>query len=118
MASCPIESSGMRWLIACGLGLLLLGSGVGGCGGSPKSDQKDDNPPMQSIEEVLAAHTDSLMAIRGVEGVGQALCDDTPCIRIYASERTPEIESEIPDTIEGYAVDVEVTGRIGPRPDQ
>lgn len=73
---------------------------------------------MQSIEEVLTAHTDSLMDIRGVEGVGQAICDETPCIRIYASERTPEIKSEVPDTIEGYAVDVEVTGRIDPRPEQ
>lgn len=73
---------------------------------------------MQSIEEVLAAHTDSLMAIRGVEGVGEALCDDTPCIRIYASELTSEIEREVPDTIEGYPIDVEVTGRIEPRSEQ
>lgn len=69
----------------------------------------------RSIEEVLETHTDSLMDIDGVEGVGQALCDDSPCIRIYASERTPEIEDELPDSLEGYPIDVEVTGRIGPR---
>lgn len=73
---------------------------------------------MQSIEEVLATHTDSLMAIRGIEGVGEALCDDTPCIRVYASELTSEIESEVPDTIEGFPIDVEVTGRIGPSSEQ
>jgi hypothetical protein len=70
------------------------------------------------IEDVLSTHTDSLMAVRGVVGVGQGKCDDAPCIRVYASEMTPEIESEVPDTIEGYAVDVEVTGPIGPRSSQ
>ena len=70
------------------------------------------------IEEVLNTHTDSLMAVRGVVGVGQARCDDAPCIRIYASEMTSEIENEVPDSIEGYAVDVEVTGTIGPRSPQ
>lgn len=71
-----------------------------------------------SIEEVLETHTDSLMSIKGVEGVGQALCDDAPCIRIYASRMTSEIESEVPDSIEGFAVDVEVTGRIDPHSKQ
>jgi hypothetical protein len=73
-------------------------------------------PP--SIESVLNTHTDSLMAVRGVVGVGQGKCDDAPCIRIYASEITPEIESDVPDSIEGYDVDVEVTGTIGPRSPQ
>lgn len=66
----------------------------------------------QSIEEVLSSHRDSLMAIPGVNGVGQGLCDDRPCIRVFASELTPEIESEVPDSIQGFAVDVEVTGRF------
>ena len=68
-----------------------------------------------SIDVVLNAHTDSLMAIRGVEGVGQALCDDVPCIRIFASRQTPELDGQVPDSLQGYAVDVEVTGPIGPR---
>lgn len=104
-------------MIVCAvLGLICLG-GIGtGCSGQPKSDQTADTTmASRPIEDVLEAHTDSLMAVRGVEGVGQALCDDQPCIRIYASERTDEIEREIPETVEGYAVDVEVTGPIGPR---
>lgn len=103
------------WMLVCSLGLILLG----GCSGQPNSGQTTDTTMASpSIEEVLETHTDSLMDIEGVEGVGQALCDETPCIRIYASEMTPEIENEIPDTLDGYAIDVEVTGRIGPRSEQ
>jgi hypothetical protein len=105
---------GASWGIIAGV-LVLVASVVGGCGQKPTSNQQEQTDMSASIEEVLEAHTDSLMAIRGVEGVGQGQCDDAPCIRVYASEMTPEIESDVPDSIEGYAVDVEVTGPIGPR---
>lgn len=111
--------AGTTWWIACSLGLLLLGSSGNGCDRKTKPDHdRDTTMTSQSIEQVLETHTDSLMAIRGVEGVGQALCDDVPCIRVYASRMTSEIKSEVPDSIEGYAVDVEVTGPIGPRSSQ
>jgi hypothetical protein len=65
-----------------------------------------------SIEETLKKHTQELMAIPGVVGTGQGLCDGTPCIKVLVIERTPEIKKRIPDTLEGYRVEVEVTGRI------
>ena len=65
-----------------------------------------------SIEEALKKHTQELMAIPGVVGTGQGLCDGAPCIKVLVIERTPEIEKRIPDTLEGYRVEVDVTGRI------
>jgi len=66
------------------------------------------------IEVVLAERTPGWMAVPGVVGTGQGLCDGVPCIVIYASARTPEIEARIPATAEGHPVRVEVTGRIEP----
>ena len=65
-----------------------------------------------TIEEALKKHTEELLAIPGVVGIGQGLCDGVPCIKVLVIERTPEIEQRIPDTVEGYRVEVEVTGRI------
>lgn len=69
---------------------------------------------MRPIEEVLEAHKDSIMALDGVAGVGQGECDGEPCIRVFAEQETSAI-NDLPDSIEGYAVDVEVTGSFGPR---
>jgi len=65
-----------------------------------------------TIEEALKKHTEELLAIPGVVGIGQGLCDGVPCLKVLVMERNPEIEQRIPDTVEGYRVEVEVTGRI------
>lgn len=99
-------------LLLAGLALVLVG-GLVACSRSTEPTQ-DDTSPMRPIEEVLETHKDSLMAVNGVEGVGQGSCDGAPCIRIYAAKETPEVK-DLPDSLEGYAVDVEVTGTFGPR---
>ncbi len=68
--------------------------------------------PKKSIEIVLQEHTDELMSMPGVVGTAQSLCDDKPCIKVYVLELTPELEKKIPKNLEGYAVDIEVTGEI------
>ena len=73
--------------------------------------------PDRSIEAVLEAHTEDLMAIDGVAGVGQGACDGAPCIVVYVSERTPAVGERIPEEIEGYAVRVEETGTFRTLPD-
>lgn len=99
----------------CILGIVLGGS-LPGCSNKTPTDPREPTMPTQSIEEVLRAHTDSLMAVAGVVGVGQALCDGAPCIRIYAAKMTSAIEENVPDTLDGYPVDVEVTGPVNARP--
>lgn len=71
-------------------------------------------PEPRPIQEVLSEVTPDWLEISGVVGTGQGLCDGTPCIVVYASTRTPEIESRIPTTVDGHRVRVEVTGRIEP----
>lgn len=69
----------------------------------------------RSIDEVLAAHTDSLMALPGVQGTAIALCDGERCIKVMLADSHPATKGRIPARLEGYRVVVEVTGTIGPR---
>ena len=41
--------------------------------------------------QVLREHTASLMALPGVVGTAQGLCDDEPCIRVFVVEATEEL---------------------------
>ncbi len=69
----------------------------------------------RTMEAVLAAHTDSLMALPGVVGTAIGLCDGAPCIRVFLADSGAAARRRIPTQLEGYPVKVEVTGPIRPR---
>lgn len=81
--------------------------GAGGAGGATVT--------ARSIDEVLAAHTDSLMALPGVVGTAIGLCEGERCIKVLVADSNPATRRSIPDRLEGYRVLVEVTGTITPR---
>ena len=96
-------------LLACAL-IACSGSRSGaGRGG------RGDTVAARSIDEVLAAHTDSLMALPGVAGTAIALCDGERCIKVFLADSSPASKGRIPSRLEGYRVVVEVTGTIRPR---
>ncbi|MGH7529308.1 MAG: hypothetical protein ACRDZV_14810 [Acidimicrobiia bacterium] len=66
----------------------------------------------RSIEQVLAAHNDSLMSLPGVVGTAIGLCDGTPCIRVFLADSNAA--PRVPSRLEGYLVNAEVTGRFRP----
>ena len=68
--------------------------------------------PEKTIQQVLADHADSLMALPGIVGVAQGECSGQPCIRIFASKKTEELLKLIPAVIEGYQVAVDETGEF------
>jgi len=81
---------------------------------------RPDSPPEEevarpTIEEVQEARTPQWMTLPGVVGTGIALCDGTPCIRVFLSAPSSEAERLIPDEVEGYRVELEVTGGVRPR---
>ena len=69
----------------------------------------------KTIEAVLAAHSDSLMALPGVVGTAIGLCDGAPCIRVFLADSGAAARRRIPQELEGYPLKVEVTGPIRPR---
>jgi hypothetical protein len=91
------------------------------CSGPPRPPAQGEEQivvPKRTIDEVLAAHTDSLMTLPGVVGTAIALCDrgeGERCIKVLIENGNPETLSRIPSRIEGYSVITEVTGTIRPR---
>ena len=69
-----------------------------------------------AIEAVIKQHTKELMSLPGVVGVGEGLCDNIPCIKVYIIKSTPELDRKIPSVFDGYRVSTEVTGEIKAHP--
>ncbi len=68
----------------------------------------------RTIEGALKAHTDRLIAIPGVVGTAQGLCEGKPCIKVFVAKKTPELLKQIPAAAAGYTIAVEETGKIRP----
>ena len=73
-----------------------------------------DHMTSKSMAETLKEHSGELMSLPGVVGTAQGLCDSDPCIEVYVIKKTPELEKQIPRTLDGYPVRVEETGEIRP----
>ena len=66
------------------------------------------------IEDVLKDHTPELMAIDGVVGTAQGELNGRPCILVFLANDSEGLRHQIPSQIEGYAVQLQVTGEITP----
>jgi len=87
---------------------------------APDTSRTTERPPAvtkapKTIDAVLAAHNDSLMAVPGVLGTAVGRCDGAPCIRVLVGRVSDEIRRRVPRTLEGYPVHIDVTGTIVPR---
>ena len=100
------------------LGFIVLVSNILSCVKKSIDRGGEENKmSARKIEEVLKEHTDDLMAIPGVVGTGQGLCDGKPCIKVFVVKKTPELEDKIPEKLEGYSVKIEETGVIRALPE-
>jgi hypothetical protein len=96
---------------------VLVAGAVAACSGSGGAGQGDGRSAAvaaRSIDEVLAAHTDSLFALPGVVGTAIALCEGERCIKVLLADSSPATRNRIPSRLEGYRVVTEVTGPIRP----
>jgi hypothetical protein len=64
------------------------------------------------IKEILKRYTDKLMAVPGVVSVAEGKSHGKQCIRIFVIDSKPEILKLLPDTLEGYPVDVVESGEF------
>lgn len=70
----------------------------------------------RDINDVLHAHDQELLAIKGVVGVYVGVLEDgkAPCLKVMVVAKSAEVEKAVPKSIEGYPVIIEVTGEIKP----
>lgn len=63
-----------------------------------------------TIEEVLRKHEDRLMSLPGVQGVGVGRRAGRNTVKVLVSAKVPG--QDIPTSLEGYEVEIEVIGPI------
>ena len=73
-------------------------------------------PSSEDIVKVKERHESSFMRTPGVVGVGVGVREGEFCIKVFAEDRTPEVEDQIPQQLEGFKVDVEAIGPVQPSP--
>ena len=66
----------------------------------------------KDIEEARRTHTDQLMSLSGVLGVGIGELDGRPCITVLVNEDSQALRDQIPGEIDGFPVVIEVTGEF------
>jgi hypothetical protein len=105
-------------MIISGMGMILICSSIATCANEAGKDRGEETKmPKKPIEEVLKEHTGKLMSLPGVVGTGQGLCSGQPCIKVFVSKMTPELEQRIPKTLEGYQLMIQETGKFKALPD-
>ena len=108
-------SSSIKFLFIM-LGVIFIGIAMVSCANKTLQDSQGKNTmPEKTIEEVLKEHTDTLMAIEGVVGVGQGLCNDKDCIKVFVVKKTSELEQKIPDELDGIPVEIVESGEFKAR---
>jgi hypothetical protein len=96
-----------------GLPMLLLAGCEGGGGGGGERGGADQ--PRITAARAIELHSDSLMAIPGVVGVYEGLSKDGETVlRVMLAQDADSTRRRIPPRLEGYPVEIEVTGRIEP----
>src|SRR2546428_1005521 len=69
----------------------------------------------RTMEAVLAAHTDSLLALPGVVGTAIGLCGGAPCLPVFFAGSGAAAPRRLPTQLQGYPGEGEVTGPVRPR---
>lgn len=97
--------------------LTILLVAFAACGSSGSEGGGARGSDMPSIADVLKRHTDSLMSVPGVVGVGRGEKNGAPTVYVMVERMTDSLRRALPDSIEGYAVQVDVTGEIKAQPE-
>lgn len=93
--------------LAAAIAVFLLLTAV-----EPATGQETGAVPERSITAVLADELPRLLALPGVVGAGEGLCDGVPCIKITVVEKNPGLAARIGSEIAGYRVELMETGEF------
>ena len=102
------------------MGLFLMAAEVTAtwAASKPGAARGEELMAKETVEAALSKHAGDLLAVPGVVGVAQGLCDGRPCITVYVVEKTPGSAQKIPAALEGYPVVIEETGEIKALPEK
>lgn len=82
----------------------------------PSSGAESSESSSSGIMQVWEKYETELMELPGVVGVAIGECEENPCLKVYVEEKTAALDEKIPDKLDGFNVDVEVSGPINIQP--
>lgn len=77
-----------------------------------KTKKEEKVMAVKPIKEVLKEHTQELMSIQGVVGIGEGIHNENPCIKVFVIKNTPEVKIKIPGMLGGYPVIIVESGQF------
>ena len=93
------------------IAITILGCGIFTCTNKTVKNKKEEKVIVaKPIEDVLKEHTQELMSIQGVAGIGQGLHNEKSCIKVFVTKISPDLKNKIPGILDGYPVIIEETG--------
>ncbi len=95
-----------------GLLLLMLLAACNPSGSQPvQPDEKTAVVmPSNTVEQLIARYSDSIMALADVVGISESLCDGQPCIKVLLAADNADTLARLPKQLEDIPVVVEVSG--------
>jgi hypothetical protein len=79
--------------------------------GSPsQSPQETEVAKKPDITAIISANSAAILGLEDVVAIGQARCNDQPCIRVLLASDNSETRAKLPAKIDGVPVSVEVSG--------
>lgn len=64
------------------------------------------------LQQTLSKQSDSIMALEDVVGVGEAQCDNAPCIKVFLARDNAATVAKIGEILTNIPYQVEVTGEF------
>jgi hypothetical protein len=108
---------GILKILVCFMGLTVLGSEpVASANEMEEYGAGETSMSAEAVRKALRAHTDELMSLPGVVGTGLGLCDNQPCIKVFVTKHSPDLEKKVKAILQGYPVVIQETGRFRTRP--
>lgn len=92
--------------------LLLLYAIAGMAQAASETARNAGKNMKKSIDQVFQEQRGRIMGISGVVGTGIGLCGERPCIKVYTSQPASALAGKLPGSIDGYVIEIEMTGPI------
>ena len=106
-------------ILVCLIGLAVLSNGAVAYGNDVEKKRAGEMPmSSEAVRKALEKHRDALMSLPGVVGTGQGLCDNKPCIKVFVTKYSPDLEEQVKTILEGCPVVIQETGRFRKRPEK
>ena len=67
------------------------------------------------VKDVIKKHTEKLLALPGVVGIGEGELNGEPCILIFIRDNQADLQKDIPSKLEGYPIVINKSGDFSAR---